>query len=91
MLVLKNGPLLFFNSTSTDVSKKKIKKITKNLKNGGYILFFEVLFYLRAFSCSPYVSLAYMCVTVLTESNKYWYYAMYGTLFKKNRFLMDIV
>jgi len=32
-----------------------------------------------------------MCVTVLTESNKYWYYAMYGTLFKKKSFFMCLV
>jgi hypothetical protein len=88
MLVLKNGPLLFFYSIATDVSKNKFKKIAKNLKNGGYILFFEVLLYLRSFSCSPYVSLAYMCVTVLTKSNKYWYYAMYGTILLKRSFLM---
>ena len=61
------------------------------IKNGGYILFFKVLHYLIAFSCSPYISLAYMCVTVPTESNKYRYYAMYGTLFKKNSFLRYIV
>ena len=61
------------------------------IKNGGYILFFEVLHYLRAFSYSPYISLAYMCVTVLTESNKYRYYAMAGTPLKKNSFPMDIL
>ena len=79
-----------FYSTSTDVSKKN-QKNNEKLKKRRLHTFFEVLFYLRAFSCSPYVSLAYMCVTVLTESNKYWYYAMYGTLLKKKRFLMDIV
>ena len=61
------------------------------IKNGGYILFFEVLHYLRAFSYSPYISLAYMCVTVPTESNKYRYYAMAGTPLKKNSFPMDIL
>ncbi len=91
MLVFKNGPLFFFYSISTDVSKKNSKKVPVYIKNGGYILFFEGLHFLRAFSCSPYISLAYMCVTVPTESNKYRYYAMYGKLFKKNSFLMYIV
>ncbi len=86
MLVFKNGPLRFFNSISTDVSKIKFKKVPVYIKNGGYILFFSVLYYLRAFSYSPYISLACMRVTVPTESNKYRYYAMPGTLFKKTVF-----
>jgi hypothetical protein len=76
----------FFYSISTDVSKIKFKKVPVHIKNGGYILLKKVLHYLRAFSYSPYISLACMCVTVPTESNKYWYYAMYGTLLKKRQF-----
>ena len=71
--------------------KNKSKKVPVYIKNGGYILFLEVLHYLRAFSYSPYISLAYMCVTVPTESNKYRYYAMAGTPLKKNSFPMDIL
>jgi hypothetical protein len=66
-------------------------KIPVYMENGGYILFLKVLHYLIAFSYSPYISLACMCVTVPTESNKYRYYAMPGTLFKKNSFPMEIV
>ena len=81
MLVFKNGPLLFFIAFLLTSVKSNFKKVPVYIQNGGYILFFKVLHYLRAFSYSPYISLAYMCVTVRTESNKYRYYA--GTLYQK--------
>ncbi len=79
------------NSISTDISKIKFKKSTGIHKKRRLHTFFKVLHYFKAFSYSPYICLACMCVTVPTERNKYRYYAMPGTLFKKNSFPMDIV
>jgi hypothetical protein len=61
----------FFYSISTDVSKIYQENNTGLHKNGGYILFFKVLHYLRVFSYSPYLSLACMCVTVPADNDKY--------------------
>ena len=80
---LKTDRYFFFIAFLLTSVKSNFKKVPVYIQNGGYILFFKVLHYLRAFSYSPYISLAYMCVTVRTESNKYRYYAMPGTLYQK--------